>query len=133
MGKFRNKYAAIAVLLGAISIMLGALGSHALKGVLTPDELTSFEVGVKYQMYNALFLLIYSLYADYTKKAYRRIFYLITTGTLMFSFSIYLLVIDIPLLGVSLSPLGPITPLGGILMIGGWLWVAVIFLTSKNK
>ena len=46
-----------ALIFGIISIILGAFGAHALKKVLTLDQLTSFETGVKYQMYHAFFLL----------------------------------------------------------------------------
>ena len=43
---------------GLISVILGAFGAHALKKVISVDKLASFETGVKYQMYSALFLLI---------------------------------------------------------------------------
>ena len=46
-----------ALIFGFVSIVLGAFGAHALKKVLSPDQLTSFEVGVRYMMYHALFLL----------------------------------------------------------------------------
>ena len=43
---------------GLLSVILGAFGAHAFKKILSPDKLQSFETGVKYQMYAALFLLI---------------------------------------------------------------------------
>ena len=43
---------------GLLSIVLGAFGAHAFKKVLSVERLESFEVGVRYQMYAALFLLI---------------------------------------------------------------------------
>ena len=42
---------------GMTAIILGAFGAHALKKVLSVDQLVTFETGVKYQMYHALFLL----------------------------------------------------------------------------
>ncbi len=50
----------IAAFLGFTAIILGAFGAHGLKQVLTTDQLVSFESGVKYQMYHALFLLFVS-------------------------------------------------------------------------
>ena len=46
------------LLFGVLAIIFGAFGAHALQKVLTEQKLTSFETGVRYQMYNALFLLI---------------------------------------------------------------------------
>jgi len=46
---------------GMTAIILGAFGAHALKKVLSVDQLTTFETGVKYQMYHALFLLFLGL------------------------------------------------------------------------
>lgn len=46
-----------AALLGAISIVLGAFGAHALKKIIDVNALATFETGVRYQMYHALFLL----------------------------------------------------------------------------
>ncbi|HEX8016263.1 MAG TPA: DUF423 domain-containing protein, partial [Flavobacterium sp.] len=45
-----------AALFGMIAIILGAFGAHALKAILSPEQLTSFETGVRYQMYHAFFL-----------------------------------------------------------------------------
>ena len=45
-----------ALVFGFISIVLGAFGAHALKKVLTPEQLFSFEVGLRYLMYHGFFL-----------------------------------------------------------------------------
>ena len=67
-----RKIIATAAFLGLTAIILGAFGAHALKNYLTPEQLISFETGVKYQMYHALFLLFLGLSAvfltDKTKK-----------------------------------------------------------------
>ncbi len=42
---------------GGVAVALGAFGAHALKARLTADRLTTFETGVRYQMYHALALL----------------------------------------------------------------------------
>lgn len=43
---------------GMLSVIFGAFGAHALKKILTKEQLHSFEVGVKYQMYHAILLLV---------------------------------------------------------------------------
>ena len=56
---------------GMTAIVLGAFGAHALKKVLSIDQLATFETGVRYQMYHALFLLFLGLnthIVDKTKK-----------------------------------------------------------------
>jgi len=52
----------VASLYGLTSVILGAFGSHLFKQYLTPEKLISFEVAVRYQMYNAIVLLIIGLY-----------------------------------------------------------------------
>ena len=48
----------IGAVYGLTSVILGAFGAHAFKKVLSLERLTSFETGVKYQMYHALLLLL---------------------------------------------------------------------------
>lgn len=109
---------------GTLAIIFGAFGAHALKKLLTEDKLASFETGVKYQMYSALFLLILGFNADFNTKAVQWSFYLVSTGTLLFSFSIYLLSLA-QLLKTNMRFLGPITPLGGLMMIVGWICLVI--------
>ena len=51
----------LAAILGLTSVIIGAFGAHGLKQVLNADQLQTFEVGVRYQMYHALFLLFIGL------------------------------------------------------------------------
>jgi uncharacterized membrane protein YgdD (TMEM256/DUF423 family) len=46
----------------AMGIAAGAFGSHALKDQLTPHFLEVFEVGVRYQLYHALALIVFGLW-----------------------------------------------------------------------
>ena len=56
-----KKIISTGAILGMTAIILGAFGAHALKKILSIDQLTTFETGVKYQMYHALFLLFVGL------------------------------------------------------------------------
>jgi uncharacterized membrane protein YgdD (TMEM256/DUF423 family) len=77
--------------LGFLAIIFGAFGAHALKKSLTVEQLNSFETGVKYQMYHALFLLFIGATQIITLKEKTIIFYLTLTGVFFFSGSIYVL------------------------------------------
>ncbi|GAA4238436.1 DUF423 domain-containing protein [Postechiella marina] len=112
---------ATGALFGMLSVILGAFGAHALKKILSNEQLHSFEVGVKYQMYHAIVLLILGLNSNFTTKAIYRCF---TTGIILFSFSIYGLILS-DVKGKKLKFLGPIAPIGGLLFVAGWLLILV--------
>ena len=112
---------ATAAFFGMLSVILGAFGAHALKKNLSPEQLHSFEVGVKYQMYHAIVLLVLGLNPNYTTVA---MYWCFTMGIVLFSFSIYGLVLS-DAKGKKLRFLGPITPIGGLLLVGGWLLLLI--------
>jgi len=109
-------------LFGLSAVILGALGAHALKPLLTEVQLDSFATGVRFQVYHALLLIILSQIPSF---ATRTILILLVLGTLLFSVSIYLLNVQ-EILGLgNLSFLGPITPIGGLLLITAWLLLMI--------
>lgn len=103
-------------LFGMLAVIFGAFGAHGLKKILNEEQLKSFETGVKYQMYHALVLLFVGSYFDVPSSA---IYYAFVIGIILFSFSIYGLVLS-DAKGKKMKFLGPITPLGGLLLIVGW-------------
>lgn len=115
---------------GMLSVILGAFGAHAFKKVLSVDRLESFETGVRYQMFAALFLLIIGWIFKFETGTERWISLLMIFGTLLFSLSIYLLAFQ-DVWGISLKALGPITPLGGVLMIVSWGMLMWYFMKMK--
>ncbi len=112
------------VLFGMLAVIFGAFGAHTLKKRLTEPQLKSFETGVKYQMYHALVLLFLGSYFDAPSAL---AFYTFTLGIILFSFSIYGLVLS-DLKGKKMKFLGPITPLGGLLLVIGWVTLLFNFL-----
>ena len=118
-------------ILGLTAIVLGAFGAHSLKEVLTIEQLTTFETGVKYQMYHALFLLFLGLNNKINEKLRKMIFYFISFGVLFFSGSIYLLATS-TVTNLNFKPFGIITPIGGVLLIIGWGLFAKQFLSKKS-
>ena len=114
----------ITLFLGMIAVILGALGSHALKEVLSPEQLESFTIGVRYQMTHVLLLMIVLLTSYFEERIKQTSFWLTIVGILLFSGSIYLLNLQ-QLLGVKLSFLGPVTPIGGLFLIANWGFLAL--------
>ena len=114
---------------GATGIAIGALGAHALESVLSPEHLNSVETAVRYQLFHALVLLTLALSAHTDQ--FKRSILLFIIGTLMFSGSIYLLILfkyfDLPSL-----VLVPITPLGGLLLIMAWLSLGLTKWTAQK-
>ncbi|MFO7673563.1 MAG: DUF423 domain-containing protein [Lutibacter sp.] len=108
-----------ASILGGLAVVFGAFGAHALKKILSDEQLKSFETGVKYQMYHAIVLLIIGFNFKLETTSEKYMVYSFMLGVLLFSFSIYGLVIS-SAKNKKLTFLGPITPLGGLLLIIGW-------------
>lgn len=125
----KRKIVLTGAFIGMLAIILGAFGAHLLKKYLTMEELNTFEVGVRYQMYHALFLLFLSTRKDIAEKTVKTIYNLVVAGVVLFSGSIYILatksltVFDSKIIVFA-------TPLGGFLLIIGW---AVLFLTILRK
>jgi len=117
----------IAALYGALGIIFGAFGAHALKKILSDDLLKSFETGVKYQLYHAIVLLVIGFQFSFSEMLQTVIAWCFVLGTFLFSFSIYGLCIS-SAKGKKLRFLGPITPLGGLLLVIGWVLLGVSFL-----
>jgi len=116
---------------GMTAIILGAFGAHALKKVLTVDQLVTFETGVKYQMYHALFLLFLGLNNHLSFKTKKTILVLTILGIIFFSGSIYLLATD-SLNAFNFKVIGFITPIGGLLLIMAWAIFSLHFLKKKS-
>ncbi len=115
---------------GILAIILGAFGTHGLKQFLSIEQLSSFEVGVKYLMFHALFLLFVSNTNFVAENEKKMVFYLTLFGTLFFSGSIFLLTTK-NVIGIDFKFLGPVTPIGGLLLIAAWFWLFIKILTKK--
>lgn len=127
-----KKVISTAALLGMIAIILGAFGAHALKKVLSTEQLVTFETGVRYQMYHALFLLFIGLSTTISDKTQKTIYILTVTGTLLFSGSIYFLATN-NLTSYDYTKIGFITPIGGVFLILAWIVLLFDFLKNDKK
>ena len=122
-----------------IAVLLGAFGAHALKAILTPEKLQSYETGVRYQLIHALALIALSIYGQLNKtneivnKGIGWAAHFFIVGCILFSGSIY----GLSLLSV-IHPawsflLGPVTPIGGLGFMLGWAsWARVVWLNKVD-
>lgn len=125
-----KKIISTAAIFGMTAIILGAFGAHALKKVLTIEQLNTFETGVKYQMYHALMLLFVGTSSLFSAKAKRGILFLTVFGVLFFSGSIYVLATD-DLTNFNAKAIGIATPIGGLLLIIAWFWLFIDCIKKK--
>ena len=115
----------IGAIFAALSVLIGAFGAHGLKGKISTEDLVIFEVGVRYQMYHALALILLGLIGVSMPEKiliFPGIFFCL--GIIIFSGSLYLMVLT------NMRWLGAITPIGGALLIFGWL--SLVFKIYKN-
>lgn len=132
MTVFDKNVAATASIILAITIGIGAFGAHGLKDLLNESSLATFEVGVRYQMYHGLAILILGLVPLIPQKLKRRIFWLFIIGIIFFSGSIYLLSLN-TLISFDTSVIGFITPIGGLLFMLGWVLLAFGIIKLKKR
>lgn len=122
-----NKNLVFTAILGALTILLGAFGAHALEEIVNDSALKSFETAVRYQMYHVIVLLFVNSYSKFSLSAKNIISYLFFSGILFFSGSIYAITF-----GVNAKSIWFITPLGGFLFVLGWLKMAIAFFKKTN-
>lgn len=126
-----KKIISTAAIFGMLAIILGAFGAHALKKVLAIDELATFETGVKYQMYHAIFLLFIGMNDKIVEKTKKTVYILTVVGILFFSGSIYLLATN-NLTTFDFKIIGFVTPLGGLLLISAWATLFLNYISKKS-
>ena len=103
----------------SIGVAAGAFGAHGLKSRISAEMLTTFEVGVRYQMYHAFALIFAALaQAKWPSLLVKTSGWLFVIGTILFSGSLYLLSVS------GIKWFGAITPIGGLAFLAGWVCLA---------
>ncbi|HUF09827.1 MAG TPA: DUF423 domain-containing protein [Rhodothermales bacterium] len=110
---------AVGAVLAGIGVGAGAFGAHGLSDVLSPARLSVYETAVRYHLIHALALVVTGVLATSVPSVQVAASgYLFLAGILLFSGSLYLLVLtDTPWLGA-------VTPVGGAAWIAGWAVLA---------
>jgi uncharacterized membrane protein YgdD (TMEM256/DUF423 family) len=120
-----------ATILGITGIILGAFAAHGLKQLISAESIQTFETGVKYQMYHALFLLVIGTSNMIQLKLKKIIFYLALLGIIFFSGSIYGLATN-SMSAFDFKTIGFVTPIGGLLLIAAWVVLLINFLKMET-
>ena len=116
-----NHMLTVAGVLGASGVAAGAFGAHALQSMTTPERLAVWETGAQYNLIHAAVILLLALQNErWPDATWRWPAVGFTVGTLLFSFSLYAVVLT------NISALAMITPVGGTLLILSWLSLIVV-------
>ena len=121
-----------AAILGALAVVLGAFGAHALRNQVPADSLATWRTAVDYQFWHALALLGLAAFAGRTMEAGAATWRSLriaavgfVVGIVLFSGSLYALVLGAP------RWIGAITPIGGVALIGAWLVLLAAFWRAR--
>ena len=111
--------------LGASSVLVLALAAHALEAKLEAEQLNAVKTAGQIQLFHALALLSLSGLSEQFAMIFEKAMKLMLYGTIMFSFSIYLIVLkNTP--GLEFFRfLWPVTPIGGLVLILSWVSIIV--------
>jgi len=124
----------LGILLLFLAIALGAFGAHGIKNLVGPDQVASYNTGVRYQFYHGFAILITAWLAEkwISPKASSRVVWFFLIGILLFSGSIYLLSLR-EVLGIEhWKFLGPMTPIGWISFLVGWALLGIGVWSAKR-
>jgi uncharacterized membrane protein YgdD (TMEM256/DUF423 family) len=114
-------------LLGAAAVGLGAFGAHGLRTRVPADLLTVFETAARYHLVHALAIVAVAWASDrFPGACATAAGWLFLGGVLLFSGSLYAMVLT------GARVLGAITPLGGLLLIAGWIALAAAPFTGSR-
>lgn len=128
----KKKLILLGSILGFIGIILGAFAAHGLENLISEDSIDTFETGVKYQIYHALFLLFLSAQNFTSDKFNKTLFWLVLLGVIFFSGSIYGLATN-ELTNFDFKMIGWITPIGGTLLILSWALLFINVIKKRNN
>jgi uncharacterized membrane protein YgdD (TMEM256/DUF423 family) len=109
-----------------LAVALGAFGAHGLKSKVSAEMLTVWQTGVQYHMFHALGLILLGILIHLLPQIgpLRLSGWLLFSGIVLFSGSLYVMVLS------GVRALGIVTPIGGIAFLLGWL--LMVFFVYRN-
>ena len=116
----------LSILLAGTAVLLGAGAAHGLKNVLSIEELSIFQTGVRYMMWHAIAAICYVLYAEISSLKQLWPGWMFLIGITLFSGSLFLLVLT------NITKIGIITPFGGLSFVSGWLGFFVMIVSHEE-
>lgn len=105
---------AVGALLGLLGVAAGAFGAHGLREAVSERDLEIWQTAAHYQQLHAAVLVAVGLWARGATRALAVALALFTLGVLIFSGTLYAMVLGGPRM------LGAVTPLGGLCLMSGW-------------
>jgi len=112
-----SNWTAVAAVLLALGVALGAFGAHGLRGKIDDYSMSVYERAVLYHFIHALGLLIVSIMPKPAGVNWPA--WLLVAGIALFCGSLYVLAIT------GIRTLGAITPFGGVAFIAAWIVLAI--------
>ncbi len=112
-----HRYLLMAGLFGATGVAAGAFGAHALQASVSPERIAIWDTAAQYHLIHAAAIL--ALGSQTGDSRWRLPMMGFTGGILLFSFSLYALVLT------DITRLAMVTPVGGLLLMLSWLMVAI--------
>ena len=120
----------VLIMLG-LSVVLGAFGSHGLKGLLTPNMLDVYHTACQYLSIHSLGLFLILILNITTKfKISKASIYSLLFGVLIFSSTLILISISDLVNMPWMKKFGMLTPIGGVLMVLGYILASLNVLKS---
>jgi uncharacterized membrane protein YgdD (TMEM256/DUF423 family) len=107
-----------AAVAGASAVLLGALGAHVMRRIVSAPMLDVWQTAVQFQFWHALALAICALSARRSHAAHLGAI-LFALGIVLFCGSLYALALGAPRM------VGVVTPLGGLAFVAGWIALGV--------
>jgi len=115
-------------LLGMLSVAMGAMGSHLLKGKISVYAFDIYDTAIRYQFLHVFALLavgiLYRYFPGSIMKWAGRCFLI---GIILFCGSLYILTAVKAAVQPGFKWLGPVTPVGGLFFICGWALMGIAF------
>ena len=114
-----HRYLLMAGLFGATGVAAGAFGAHALQASVSPERIAIWDTAAQYHLTHAAVILALALGSQTGDRRWRLPMIGFIGGVLLFSFSLYALVLT------DITRLAMITPVGGLLLMLSWVMVAI--------
>ena len=129
----RKSFLVAGIILAGLAVALGAFGAHGLKKMVDEQAIEVFKTGVQYQFYHALALILTAILSQkFTARELNWAGNLFIVGVILFSGSLYAITAFKAMPAEVPQFIGPITPLGGVLFIGGWIFLLIAVLKTKQ-
>ncbi|MCH1473691.1 MAG: DUF423 domain-containing protein [Bacteroidia bacterium] len=104
----------------SLYILLSAFGAHGLEGKITPNQLATFNTGLRYMIIHGLGIILISLVYVTLNKYNKWVYNLIYLGILFFSSSLIIHALK-DILNINVNLFALIAPIGGLCYAFSWI------------